>query len=316
MQARRCPFCRSEVSRIIGTRVDPWAKCLNCRSVFRDITTARFDQIHTEAFQDSTHIDATLAFAGEQPLRALWDLLALPGGSVLEIGPGSGHLLAAASQAGCSVQAVESSAVHRDYIRNAWGIGPVYATMDEIPAGRTFDTVMAVNVFEHIYDIAAFLRTVREVLAPGGTFYLSTPNAASLEATLLRTWWSMCKVHDHVSFPSSAGLAAAARESGLSVGRIWSTGLPFEFPVSALVAARDRIRARRSTGPPAAATSPAGTPARPAPARLPEGAGGVNPAVNAAIARFYSMAAAFDPAYRVIGALGRAGSVKARLIRC
>jgi hypothetical protein len=43
----------------------------------------------------------------------------------------------------------------------------------------------------------------------------------------------MCNVHDHVSFPSPAGLAAAARASGLRLERVWSTGHPFEFPVSA-----------------------------------------------------------------------------------
>jgi 2-polyprenyl-6-hydroxyphenyl methylase / 3-demethylubiquinone-9 3-methyltransferase len=311
MHSRRCPFCHSDSSRTVGTRVDLWVKCRNCRSVFRDITPDRFQQIHDEAFQDSTHINSTLAFAGEQPLRALWDLLALPGGSVLEVGPGSGHLLAAAGQAGCSVSAVESSKVHRDYIRDAWGIDSVYETMDEIPGDHTFDTVVAINVFEHIYDIAAFLRAVRRVLAPGGTFFLSTPNASSLEAVVLGTWWSMCKVHDHVSFPSPAGLAVAARESGLRVGRIWSTGLPFEFGVSALTAARDLIRARRDGGKPMEpgqaqdlAQALAGPAAK---------AGGVNRA--AALARFYSIATPFDPAYRVLGALGRVGSVKVRLIR-
>jgi 2-polyprenyl-6-hydroxyphenyl methylase/3-demethylubiquinone-9 3-methyltransferase len=314
MPARRCPFCQSDASRIIGTRVDAWAKCLNCRSIFRDITTDRFDQLHNEAFQDSTHIDAVLAFAGEQPFRALWDLLALPGDSVLEIGPGSGHLLAAASQAGCSVEAVESSAVHREYIRDTWGIDAVHATMDEIAADRTFDAIIAINVFEHIYDITAFLRAVRKVLAPGGTFFISAPNAASLEAAVLRTWWSMCKVHDHVSFPSPPGLAAAARESGLRVGRIWSTGLPFEFGVSTLVACRDRVRAHRGIGKQATAIAATQPQTHPTTAGLPREADRVNPAVNAAIARFYSMAAPFDPACRVIGALGRAGSVKARLI--
>jgi len=314
MQARRCPFCRSDVSRTIGTRVDPWAKCLNCRSVFRDITPARFQQLHDQAFQDSAHIDSTVAFAGDQPLRAFWDLLQLPGRSVLEIGPGSGHLLAAASQAGCSVQAVESSAVHREYIRNAWGIDSVYPTMDEIPAGRTFETIVAINVFEHVYDIAAFLRSVRELLAPGGTFFLSTPNAVSLEATVLRTWWSMCKVHDHVSFPSSAGLAAAARDSGLGIGRIWSAGLPFEFPVSALIAARDRVREHRATARPAPGPAPALGQARAYAGEAPQ-ADGVSSGAKAALGRFYSMAAPFDPAYRVLGALGRAGCVRARLIR-
>jgi len=314
MQNRRCPFCRSDSSRTIGTRVDVWAKCLNCRSVFRDITPARFQQIHDEAFQDRTHIDSTRAFVGDKPLRAVWDSLSLPGGSVLEIGPGSAHLLAAARQAGCSVEAVESSAVHRKYITDQWGIDSVYATIDGVPAGRTFDTVVAINVFEHIYDIADFLSAVREVLAPGGTFFLSTPNAVSLEATALGVWWSMCKVHDHVAFPSSAGLAVAARESGLRVGRIWSAGLPFEFPVSALVAGRDRMRAARGVGEPAQTAEPARSPSGPPAPPAPE-VGRVGPAAKAALTRFYSVAASLDPAYRVLGSLGRAGCVKARLTR-
>src|ERR1700753_1182218 len=113
MHSRRCPFCGSDSSRFIGTRVDAWAKCLNCRSIYRDITTDRFHQIHYEAFQDSEFIEASVAFTGLAPSDELWDSLALPGESVLEVGPGSGHLLAAARRAGRSVEAVESSKVHR-----------------------------------------------------------------------------------------------------------------------------------------------------------------------------------------------------------
>lgn len=283
-------------------------RCLNCRSIFRDITPARFDQIHHEAFQDNGHIESSLAFAGDRPQHARWDLLALPGRRVLEIGPGSGHLLAAAKEAGRDVAAVESSAVHRDYIRSTWDISPVYATMDEIPAGHTFDTVVAINVFEHVYDIAAFLSAVRKVLAHGGMFYLSAPNARSLEASMLGTWWPMCKVHDHVSFPSPAGLAIAAQQSGLRVGRIWSAGLPFELPVSALAAARDRGLARRG------AIKPGGQDALAAPV-CTSGNQNSRPGAKTALARFYAAAGPFDPARRVLGALGRAGTVKAQLRR-
>jgi SAM-dependent methyltransferase len=290
-----------------------WARCLKCRSVFLDITPARFQQIHDESFQDTAHIESTVAFAGQRPLRAVWDFLALPVGSVLEIGPGSGHLLAAAKEAGCSVEAVESSTVHRDFIREAWGIEPVYAAMEEIPGDRAYDTIVAINVFEHVYDIIAFLRAVRRVLAPGGTFYLSAPNAISLEATILGAWWSMCGVHDHVSLPSPVGLSRAARESGLRVGRIWSTGLPCEFPVSTAIAMRDRARARRGAGKPARGVeaSAVGGQAGVAGGQVPGGAG---VARKRALGRFYSVAAWLDPSYRVLGALGRAGSIKARLI--
>ena len=309
MHGRECPFCHCGSSRTVGIRIDVWVKCRNCRSVFRDITPARFQQIHDEAFQDSEYIESSLALTGHGPSSALWDALSLPGESVLEIGPGSGHLLAAAGQAGRSVEAVESSKIHRDYIRDVRGISSVYETLDEIPAGRTFDAIVAINVFEHIYDIAAFLGAIRKLLAPGGTFLLSTPNAASLEATMLGSWWTMCKVHDHVLFPTPAGLAVAAREGGLRVERVWSAGLPFEFPVSALAAARDWRRARRGAekaadhGRVQALQGPTAT------------VGHANPRLNSALARFYSVAGPYDPARRLLGALGRAGTVKARLTR-
>jgi SAM-dependent methyltransferase len=276
--------------------------------VFRDITPARFQQLHDEAFQDDEYLETTTVLAGPEPLSEFWAGLSLPGGSVLEIGPGTGHLLAAARQAGCSVEAVESSKVHRDYIRDTWDIGSLYATMDEIPDDRAYGTIVAVNVFEHIYDIPAFLRAVGKVLAPGGTFFLMTPNARSFEVTLLGTWWPMCKVHDHVSFPSPEGLSAVAAASGLRVERVWSSGLPFELPVSMLTAARDRVRAGRGAervdvdhgahGPAAAASG-----------------GSLGPAARTALVRFYAAAGPFDPTSRLLSRIGRAACVRARLTR-
>lgn len=226
---------------------------------------------------------------------------------MLEIGPGSGHLLAAAQQAGCSVEAVESSKVHQNYIRDVWGIKSLYSTIDEVPGDRAYDAIVAINVFEHVYDIADFLCFIRKALAPGGTFFLSTPNGLSLEAAVLGRWWPMCKVHDHVSFPSPVGLRMAAQASDLRVERVWSTELPFEFPVSALAALRDRARARRG-GQEANGDHLVQAPAG------PSDVGSIDPAARPALARFYSAAGPFDPTSRLLGMLGRAASVKARLI--
>ena len=121
----------------------------------------------------------------------------------------------------------------------------------------------------------------------------------------------MCKVHDHVSFPSPVGVRMAARASGLRVERVWSTELPFEFPVSALVAVRDRARERRRARQ-ADSDCWVQAPAGPAGASP---AGSVNPAARSALTRFYSVAGPFDPTSRLLGMLGRAGSVKARLTR-
>jgi len=112
----------------------------------------------------------------------------------------------------------------------------------------------------------------------------------------------MCKEPDHVSFPSAQGMARAATTSGLTAERIWSTELPFEFPVSALVSARDWKRER---------LSPSGGSANHAGSADSEGATGL--ATKSRLARLYSKGARIDPTSRLLGALGRAATVKARL---
>jgi 2-polyprenyl-3-methyl-5-hydroxy-6-metoxy-1,4-benzoquinol methylase len=302
MTHRACPFCCNESFGIFGTRDDLWVRCKSCRSVFRDITAEKFERLHGEAFRDTHFVDSHIAVSGLEPRRKLWDELALPGESMLEIGPGTGHLLAAAHEAGRSVTAVESSEVHRSFIQETWGIDSLYSDITAVPRGLSFDAVVAINVLEHVYDITNFLRSIAEVLAPNGVVFVSTVNAVSLEAVLLRNWWSMCKEHDHVSFPSPDGMARAAKAADLRAERLWSTELPFELPVSALVSARDRVRARRGPTIPVSDDRLVGSSAE-----------RVNTASKARLDRFYSVGAYFDPTSRLLGALGRAATVKARL---
>jgi SAM-dependent methyltransferase len=236
-------------------------------------------------------------------LRALWGELARPGRSVLQIGAGSGHLLAAARRAGCSVAAVEPSKAHRDFIRDVWNIELVYASLAAVPAGRAYDTIVAADVLGRVYDVPDFLAAIRRLLAPGGTCYLSAPNARSVEASVLGAWWPACKDADQVSIPSAAGLATAARQSRLQVRRIWSTGQPLEFPVSALLAARDRARAGRRVGRvPRRGESIAHSPAI------------VHAGDRAALANFHDLAALVDPSNWVLGSIGRAPSLNAVLL--
>lgn len=298
---RSCPFCFDRSSSLFGTRDGTWLRCRTCRSVFRDITVDKFEQLHDEACQDGRFVDSVVGALGLEPAIGRWEALSMPGRSVLEIGPGTGHLLAAARKAGRSVTAVESSEVHRAFIRDAWGIESVYEDIADLPQGLTFDAVVGINVIEHVYDVAEFLRSITNVLAPSGVIYISTANAASLEATLLGTWWAMCKDSDHVSLPSLAGMARAAKALNLRAERVWSSELPFELPISVLVAARDWNRARRAAS------------VQLYDDRIPAVPGQSGTPATARLAHLYSVGAPFDPTSRLLSALGRGGSVKARL---
>jgi hypothetical protein len=77
--------------------------------------------------------------------------------------------------------------------------------------------------------------------------------------------------------PAPAGVRMAARASGRRAERVWSTELPCEFPVSALTAVRDRLRARRGT-------AEANGDHRVQASAGPVDAGSVNPAARPALA--------------------------------
>jgi SAM-dependent methyltransferase len=290
MNRSRCPFCSSPDLTRFGVRDGAlWVRCRLCRSLLRDLTLDAFAQLHDGAFGDEAFVEQ---FMDHGPDTRRWRELGLRGTDVLEIGPGSGHLLAAMSADGRRVWAVETSAVHRSYIKERWGITPV-PELGDLPTGQRFDLVVAINVLEHIYDIHGFLASLRPLLADGGGVFISTVNARALVVSAVKTWWSMFKEPDHVSFPSPAGLRKAAAAVGLG-GRVWSGELPFETVVSVFVATRDL---RRGSAPPAPAGPNPGT-------RNHRGRGA---------AEWLYRYGRLDPTSRVIGRAGRAGTVKALL---
>ena len=295
-EGRRCPFCQSE-GKLLGRRGGrSFLRCQSCRSIFEDVDVHIFEEIHQQALGDTGFLEDIVEALGTEPDTRTWLEFEhlLPGERILEIGPGTGHLLAAARSHGRDVSAVEHSEAHRNFISTHWGIESVYASLEELPPEARFDSIVGVNVLEHIYEVLPALRQFPSLLTPGGRVLISTVNAEAIVLSVVGTMWSMFKPADHVSFPTRAGLIKAARTAGLAPLRVWSSELPFETPVSLVVAARDFISERRAPEP----SSPSGE----------AGASGRR------LARWlYSHARAIDPTSRLLGRIGRAGTIKALL---
>lgn len=66
-------------------------------------------------------------------------------------------------------------------------------------ADETFDTVISMEVLEHVPDMSVMMREVQRVLKPGGHWVISVPNVT------LRSWYEMkkdrqayyCDEHEH-----------------------------------------------------------------------------------------------------------------------
>jgi hypothetical protein len=89
--------------------------------------------------------------------------------------------------------------------------------LEAVPSDRPFPVVAAYHVFEHIYHPAAWLRSVRELIAPNGLLHLQVPNGASLTRRLSRQVWSALVFPQHVYFYDPRTLPALLTRFGFTV---------------------------------------------------------------------------------------------------
>jgi 2-polyprenyl-3-methyl-5-hydroxy-6-metoxy-1,4-benzoquinol methylase len=245
---RPCPYCEAVDARIFGERGGAtYLRCARCKSIHKDLTVAEYLALHEQAFGDMEFIDDAIDSTSDQPNRKTWSWIAsmMPSGPVLEVGPGSGHLLAAARETNRDVFGVEASAVHREFIQKRWDIRNIFATMEELPSTVAFAGVVAVNTIEHVLDVAALFRAIRPRLAPNGVVFVSTCNARYMLLPIIGISWTMFKVPDHVSIPAAEGFRLLAERTGFRCNRVWTGELPLETPIAVAVSLRDWMRERR-----------------------------------------------------------------------
>jgi SAM-dependent methyltransferase len=166
------------------------------------------------------------------------------GGALLEIGCAHGLLLDEARpwftrRVGTeySGQAAARAASRADAVH--------VGGLDAVPAGETFDCVIATQVIEHAYHPRAFVRDVIERLRPGGRLVVATPDAGSAWRRLMGRRWPSFKVPEHVSYFERRTLARILTDAGVSSVEV--VPYPHAFPLS-LVGAKAGMRVPAALG--------------------------------------------------------------------
>jgi SAM-dependent methyltransferase len=271
-----------------------------------DITAQEYRHLHDGNFEDNAFIADITAMNGAQPDHRAWNEFAalLSEGSVLEIGPGTGQVLAAARASGRAVAGVEASEAHRRFIRATWGIEEVFSTLEELPIGFLYDNVVMVNVIEHVYDVVGLMKELRGHLSKDARVFISTVNAKGVVGAIVGTYWAMFKERDHVSFPSLTSLQRLADGTGYRLNRQWSAELPFETPIGLMVALRDFVREQRAQrdAEPGSRFASSPTPTN--------GSGQARTRKKKLLGQFYRAARRLDATRHAFGAVGRAATVK------
>jgi 2-polyprenyl-3-methyl-5-hydroxy-6-metoxy-1,4-benzoquinol methylase len=106
-----------------------------------------------------------------------------PLGASLDVGCGVGNVGAGLRDAGATrvvgIEIVERQAERARAVLDRVVAAPVEAALDELGDER-FDTILCLDVLEHLVDPAAVLRRLRDVAAAGARLQVSVPNARHL----------------------------------------------------------------------------------------------------------------------------------------
>ena len=159
--------------------------------------------------------------------------LAPQSGRILDVGCGTGDLLAAFLRRGWEAVGVEPGRQYAEQARKR-GITVVEGdlTTDVAASLGTFDAILLAHVLEHLSDPGNMLEVLRPMLRPGGVLYCETPNdfnplqevAVAMQG--LPPWWIV--LPDHLNYFSISTLSDFVAGHGFEV-RVRTTDFPVEI---------------------------------------------------------------------------------------
>ncbi len=118
---------------------------------------------------------------------------------------------------------MEPASNNHPHLAARWAADPrartVHGYLSEAGGDGSADTVVAVNVLEHVEDDGAFLRTAHRLLSPGGHLLLYVPALPAIYGTLDEAF-------EHHRRYTRAGLDERLRSAGFRVLRLAYTNLP------------------------------------------------------------------------------------------
>lgn len=148
--------------------------------------------------------------------QALSDLIP-PGSSVLEVGCGTGDVLASlqpsmglgSDLSAEMVKRAQEKFPYLNFVQNDISASPV--------TEQPYDYVVAADVFEHVSDIKAAFRNMRSSLASQGRLIIVTANPSWAPILHLAEILHLKMPEGEHTWRSQAALVAAAADAGLSI---------------------------------------------------------------------------------------------------
>ncbi len=139
-------------------------------------------------------------------------------GSLLDVGCGTGEVLAAAQERGWDATGVEPIAKEAAFARDERGVNVMTSTLEDSGLSmHAFDVVSAFHVLEHMPHPTDFLRSIARWAKPGGHVVIEVPNfggRARLRSEQFGGWRHLRPL-EHINHFTPTTLQETFRRAGL-----------------------------------------------------------------------------------------------------
>ena len=121
----------------------------------------------------------------------------IKGGRLLDIGCGTGEFLDIMQQGGWKVKGLEPDEGARAQAQKL--IGDHVYEPDQLfqESAPTYDVITMWHVLEHVHELQAYVKKIREILSPDGTLFIAVPNYQSKDADTYQEHWAAYDVTRH-----------------------------------------------------------------------------------------------------------------------
>jgi dolichyl-phosphate beta-glucosyltransferase len=227
-RARRCPVCLAQFVRTrtqIGPHVVRECSRCRCRFLARFPPAEELERLYQDDYFRSTDSrrrgygqvddERSVRKTCEARLKILRRFVP-PRGRVLEVGAGTGSFGVVAGESYDYVGIDLSRAAVTE--GRGRGVELIISDLDRfVNTGPTFDAVCLFHVFEHLPDPHQALASIHDLLKPGGSLLLITPDTESLLATVSGDRWVSYKFPEHLILYSRSALIELLEQSGFEV---------------------------------------------------------------------------------------------------
>lgn len=146
---------------------------------------------------------------------------------ILDCGAAHGVLLVEAQSQGMLPYAIERNPSTADHLKILFGADNIYTGLFEtanfptLPRGGVdqFDAITMCDFIEHVQQPESVLKKAAELLKPGGTLIITTPQMDSMSAAILGEHWPHLK-EEHLNYFSVKSISMMLESVGVQVAHV------------------------------------------------------------------------------------------------